>query len=108
MHNPIKQRSFEETAGNEMKYFKDSTSAEMFFCNLCDKRLVWEVWLNSNTNVIFFRTFSSYNVSLKDMHDKMHSNEETFMCLQCNRKFTDAEHLELHLAAHNDARVVSF
>lgn len=40
MHNPIKQKSFQETAGNEMKFFKDSTAPEMFFCNLCDKRLV--------------------------------------------------------------------
>lgn len=46
-------------------------------------------------------------MSLKEMHDNMHSNEESFMCLQCNRKFSDAEHLELHLAAHNEARVVS-
>lgn len=40
------------------------------------------------------------------MHNKMHSNEENFMCIQCNRKFTDAEHLALHLGAHNEARVV--
>ncbi|KAJ6645344.1 Endothelial zinc finger protein induced by tumor necrosis factor alpha [Pseudolycoriella hygida] len=85
MHNPIKQRTFEEAAGNEMKFLKHSTSSEMFFCDLCDK---------------------SYNVSLKEMHDKMHSNEETFMCVQCNKKFTDAEHLELHLRAHNEARVI--
>ncbi|XP_037043509.1 zinc finger protein 878-like [Bradysia coprophila] len=87
MHNPIKQRTFEETAGNEMKFLKSttSTSSEMFYCSLCDK---------------------SYNVSLKEMHDKMHSRAENFMCVQCNRQFTDAEHLDLHLRAHNDARVI--
>lgn len=43
MHNPIKQRTFEETAGNEMKYLRDSTSSEMFFCTLCDKKFVLQL-----------------------------------------------------------------
>lgn len=110
MHNPIKQRTFDETAGNEMKFYKDSTSPEMFFCSLCDKKLVAKIVVScSKMHFNLFVFFPvSYNVGLKEMHDKMHSNAETFMCLQCNRKFTDAEHLELHLRAHNEARVVSF
>lgn len=82
---------------------------------LCQKcffaAYVTKGWFRSGgmfKNHHFKFSYFSYNVTLKDMHDKMHSNEETFMCLQCNRKFTDAEHLELHLRAHNDARVVSF
>lgn len=71
--------------------------------NLSQCRILKHVIFKTN-NLLFF----SYNISLKDMHDRMHSNEENFMCMQCNRKFTDAEHLDLHLRAHNDARVVRF
>lgn len=82
MHDPIKQKSIEDSI-NEISGVDGDVNREFFECHVCDK---------------------SYDKKFYKIHMQSHSDAPKHHCTICNKKFANANSLEMHIKAHQEVK----
>lgn len=87
MHKPVHQKTIEESIQSDMRGVKEEAPEQKttFHCEKCNK---------------------DYDEAFLAMHLKMHSDEPSYLCSICNKKFESEEHFAMHQNAHQELRTV--
>ncbi|XP_059622754.1 zinc finger protein 771 [Phlebotomus argentipes] len=82
MHKPIHQRTIEEAIQSDMRGVRGRPEQKnTFHCDKCGK---------------------DYDEAFMEMHMRMHSDEPSFHCTICNKKFESEESFRMHSNVHQE------